>query len=431
MVEILNNEPDVKEVTGVEEAYVPLITLTFDGIEIDLLFGKVELPSVPESLDLCNDNLLKNLDDKNIRSLNGSRVTDEILRLVPDVQAFRITLRCIKLWAKRRAVYANIVGYLGGVAWAMLVARICQLFPNATSSSLVHKFFKVFSKWKWPEPVLLKPLEDGNLNLKVWNPKQNPSDKAHRMPIITPAYPSMCSTHNVSESTLTIMTEELARGFTIVENIMNGDGKWLTLFEKSDFFFKYKYYLTVNIFSTSQAIHLKWHGMVESRLRHLVGKLEVIDSIKLVHPYIKGFEEEYECVSEEHSIAIQKGLPFDKSKNTPPNSDGSSEPIKLWSTVFYMGILLETEKLNKAPGESKEGPKKMDISIPTNNFMSIVQTMDGYDVKNMKINIRMLKSSQLPDSLFSEDELKDRKRKSKSSGGKSKKSKVEAVTPSN
>ncbi len=31
----------------------------------------------------------------------GSRVTDEILRLVPNVEVFRDSLRCIKLWAQR------------------------------------------------------------------------------------------------------------------------------------------------------------------------------------------------------------------------------------------------------------------------------------------------------------------------------------------
>lgn len=31
----------------------------------------------------------------------GSRVNDEILRLVPNVQVYRDSLRCIKLWAQR------------------------------------------------------------------------------------------------------------------------------------------------------------------------------------------------------------------------------------------------------------------------------------------------------------------------------------------
>lgn len=32
----------------------------------------------------------------------GSRVTDQILRLVPNVEVFRVALRCIKLWAQRK-----------------------------------------------------------------------------------------------------------------------------------------------------------------------------------------------------------------------------------------------------------------------------------------------------------------------------------------
>lgn len=65
---------------------------------------------------------------------------------------------------------------------------------------------------QWPQPVLLKPIEDGPLLVRVWNPKLYPADKAHKMPIITPAYPSMCSTHNVTDSTKTVMLSEFNDG---------------------------------------------------------------------------------------------------------------------------------------------------------------------------------------------------------------------------
>lgn len=63
------------------------------------------------------------------------------------------------------------MGYLGGVSWAMLVARTCQLYPNAVAATLVHKFFLVFSQWKWPQPVLLKQPSNANLGFPVWDPR--------------------------------------------------------------------------------------------------------------------------------------------------------------------------------------------------------------------------------------------------------------------
>ena len=70
-----------------------------------------------------------------------------------------------------RAIYANIVGFPGGIAWAMLVARVCQLYPAASGSVIVGKFFRIMNKWAWPQPVLLKQIEEGPLQMKVWNPK--------------------------------------------------------------------------------------------------------------------------------------------------------------------------------------------------------------------------------------------------------------------
>lgn len=161
----------IEDLTPVVDAYVPIIKFEYSGISIDLIFSRLELSQIPRNLTLLDDGLLRGLDEAELRSLNGTRVTDEILELVPQKAIFRTALRGIKLWAQRRAIYANIMGFPGGVAWAMLVARVCQLYPKATSSTVVLKFFRIMEKWQWPMPVLLKPIGGGSLKVRVWNPR--------------------------------------------------------------------------------------------------------------------------------------------------------------------------------------------------------------------------------------------------------------------
>lgn len=91
----------VEKMTPVPDAFVPIIKMELAGISIDLLFARLVIPSVPMNLDLKNNDYLRGLDEKEVRSLNGTRVADEILELVPQQKTFRTALRAIKLWAQR------------------------------------------------------------------------------------------------------------------------------------------------------------------------------------------------------------------------------------------------------------------------------------------------------------------------------------------
>ena len=189
------------------------------------------------------------------------------------MDSFRTTLRAIKLWAKRHGIYSNVLGYLGGVSWAMLTARVCQLYPNAEPSTLLQKFFLVFLKWQWPQPVLLKKPEEAGLNFQVWDPRQYVADRYHLMPIITPAYPQQNSTFNVSRSTLKVMTEEFETSLKIVDEIINGKqvveaGKnpWDRLFETPNFFGKYRHFIVLEASAHTEEDQLEWYGLVESKV---------------------------------------------------------------------------------------------------------------------------------------------------------------------
>lgn len=334
--EKLKQHEEIKDLRAVEDAFVPVIKFKFDGIEIDLLFARLALQSIPDNLDLRGDSILRNLDIRCIRSLNGCRVTDEILYLVPNKENFRLTLRAIKLWAKRRGIYSNMLGFLGGVSWAMLVARTCQLYPNAVAATLVHKFFLVFSKWEWPNPVLLKQPEESNLNLPVWDPRVNPSDRYHLMPIITPAYPQQNSTYNVSTSTRTIMSEEFKYGLSVTDEILQGKAEWSKLFEPPSFFQKYKHYIVLTASASTEENHLEWIGLVESKIRVLVGNLERNEYITLAHVNPQSFPGSKENRNENNFVSMWFiGIIFKKVENAESVNIDLTYDIQSFTDTVY------------------------------------------------------------------------------------------------
>ncbi|XP_078591814.1 poly(A) polymerase beta-like [Branchiostoma floridae x Branchiostoma japonicum] len=344
--EILKDQKETTDIRGVEEAFVPVIKLDFDGVELDILFARLALPQVPEDQDLREEVLLKNLDQRCVRSLNGCRVTDEMLHLVPNRENFRLALRAIKLWAKRRGVYSNVLGFLGGVSWAMLVARTCQLYPNAIASTLIHKFFLVFSRWEWPQPVLLKQIDENNrLGFQVWDPRTNPMDRFHLMPIITPAYPQQNSTYNVSLSTRAIMQEEFKIGLQVTQEIFEGKATWDKLFEPGSFFGKYKHYIVLSTSATSKEHHLEWVGLVESKVRILIGNLERTAYIALAHVNPK----QYPPLNPQEDVFVTNwfiGLQFNKIEGG--NIDLTFEIQSFTDTVHRQAI---------SNGTLKEGMK--------------------------------------------------------------------------
>ncbi|XP_078239886.1 poly(A) polymerase alpha isoform X4 [Pogona vitticeps] len=218
----------------------------------------------------------------------------------------------------------------------MLVARTCQLYPNAIASTLVHKFFLVFSKWEWPNPVLLKQPEECNLNLPVWDPRVNPSDRYHLMPIITPAYPQQNSTYNVSVSTRMVMVEEFKQGLAITDEILLSKAEWSKLFEAPNFFQKYKHYIVLLASAPTEKQRLEWVGLVESKIRILVGSLEKNEFITLAHVNPQSFPAPKENPDKEEFRTMWViGLVFKKTENSENLSVDLTYDIQSFTDTVY------------------------------------------------------------------------------------------------
>lgn len=413
---LLREREELDEIAAVPDAFVPIIKIKFSGISIDLICARLDLAQVSSTLTLGDKNILRNLDEKDLRALNGTRVTDEILELVPKPSVFRIALRAIKIWAQRRAIYANVFGFPGGVAWAMLVARICQLYPNACSAVIINRFFKILSEWKWPQPVVLKPIEDGPLQVRVWNPKIYAQDRSHRMPVITPAYPSMCATHNITESTKKVILEEFERGIEITNDIFTNKKTWGDLFKKHNFFYKYKYYLTITAATKgNDEQHLKWSGLVESKLRLLVMKLETLPGIQLVHPYTKPFEKAYcyktpdECRNILEKYGTYKSerelTQYTEYTEENKNDENVKDSNKLYITTMFIGLDITVENRRE----------KIDIHLPCNEFFNLCRNFnEEYQNSDVfSLVIRYVKLYDLPNGVYEQGEKRIVKKKSK------------------
>lgn len=128
------------------------------------------------------------------------------------------------------------------------------------------------------------------------------------MPVITPAYPQMCATFNITQSTKAIIQRELERGSVITEEIQTKKRPWKDLFTKHTFFtFDHKYYLAVVVTSTTKDAHKIWSGFVESKVRVLVGDVERHHSIAIARPFNKGYERRHKIETEEQLFEVQDG----------------------------------------------------------------------------------------------------------------------------
>lgn len=65
--------------------------------------------------------------------------------------------------------------------------------------------------------------------------------------------------------------------------IMNGKAQWPKLFEEVNFFSRYKHFLSLLCITENAEDHLKFSGLVESKIRIFVSLLERHEAITMGH----------------------------------------------------------------------------------------------------------------------------------------------------
>ncbi|EAQ91101.1 hypothetical protein CHGG_03036 [Chaetomium globosum CBS 148.51] len=399
----------ITDLTPVPEAFVPIIKFEFSGISIDLIFCSIQtLKQLPDEKNwsLADNNLLRGLSENEVRSLNGTRVTDDILHLVPEPATFKLALRAIKLWAQRKAIYANIMGYPGGVAWAMLVARVCQLYPKATSAVVVNKFFHIMFKWPWPLPVLLKDIEYGSpvTRVPVWNPKSSrrAGPKRHRTSGRASSNRGCGCWLTDLRGTILLPWPGPSTRVTTENTDARTIGSWEEVVSVGSLAYVYKP-------PADSEEKAKAEPKVEP-------KREVKQEIKAENREPAAAEEKLETrgedgmrIKQEHSESTQPPPPSNvkpephhdtnsevKLEDIPQKKKDEPDEMEIYTTNHYIGLQLV------------EGAKSLDLSREVNDWKSMCTSNELFDEGLMFLSIQHLKNTNLPDDVFEPGETKPR-----------------------
>ena len=393
LLERLRADKRVTDLMAVPDAFVPCIKLQFSGVDVDLTFANLQMPALPQQpatraswaadIDHLTRSILSDLaaDAPSLRSVNGVRASHALLKVVPDSVTFRRTLRMVKTWAQVRGVYGNTVGFLGGMSWAILTAKICQDFPGISPEHTLALFFRVYVSWQWPSAVRLRGCLPPNASEKskalddaVWNPDINPDDLRHHMPIITPIYPCMNSTFNLAPPNFRVVKSELDRAALITGPVLSGGVLAGSLHQsgRAFFFSRYEWYLQLDVVAADAEGTRKWMGLVQALLRHLIRTLEST-RLFLVHPW-----PDLVVVKPEVKSETVRSLSNKKGKRPQPPKPAQS--------AYFLGLITED-------GSSLSAP----ISEAVAEFQRLAtMRAAGWYHKGMAVKEHVVRRSELP-----------------------------------
>jgi poly(A) polymerase len=199
---------------------------------------------------------------------------------------------------------------------------------------------------------------DAGLGFDMWDPRQSVFDRSHIMPIITPAYPHMNSSVQVSQPTFSVIYEELWRARYLAEiavgiskpfptaaplpesseadlkaavvcmatsmpsfdqplNAVQSTGEasveagaWDKLFQPSNFFIRYSSFMVFNFQADSESAMHKWGKFVQSRLRKLVDNLHHMSPVSRVHAFPRYFPHTFDSARDGPGSCMFIGIEF-------------------------------------------------------------------------------------------------------------------------
>lgn len=340
---VLASDARVSRLLVLDKASVPLIKFRLKSVDVDLVFASVPLQVLPQEWEPIRHNFQAlDLDRPSRLAMNGCALAHLVLAAVPRRHVFRTCLCAVKRWAKRCGIYSNSGGFLGGVSWAIMVARVCQLLPNAPSSRILRAFFEIYAEWDFSAaPILLNDnirVTGLSLGLSLKSSVSQPSmsssmsslssSSMEPIRVLTPLDLNANTAFAVSHNSRLVLKAALTRARAICRSRRAAE-LWQKLLHPTGFCSRFSHYIEVQIWSNSAEKQRRWGSLVASKLRHLDISLSRCEALSLCH--VNPNAVTARTATREHTHA-------DKSKQV--RHDDTSKTVRLsgFTDFYFVGL---------------------------------------------------------------------------------------------
>lgn len=408
LYKLLKANPEVTDLMAKPQPRVPILSMKFCGIPVDISISSLDMEIIPPDLDLSDRNLIESVNKEDIGSILGIQSISLVHKKVKHLGSYRIFLQSMKLWAGRRGIYGGQYGYLSGVILSIMTVKITQKYPNATPSVLVREFFKYYRDYDWNAPLLLDDIELSPYQLSIWDPRE-PAEigpyKKMKAFLISSMYPAIPATINMKEGTKNVIVGELERGFSITREIFKDKANWEDLFEPVDIFSNYRNFVQVVLTTVGdEEGHESKANLLRLQLKRLAQLLDEGDNnIELAIQYPGSFTVNKQAISweealEEHSSGPSSTKGWKKRSHRPRKN--------YYSTSLYIALNYYDEADEEAAMFEKyvKGFNySSDVYAPIMKFKRLTKSLLKGS-SSSRIIIRELSAENLPDHVFDSDQ---------------------------
>uniref|UniRef100_A0A7S4SMN9 polynucleotide adenylyltransferase n=1 Tax=Alexandrium monilatum TaxID=311494 RepID=A0A7S4SMN9_9DINO len=261
----------------------PGLCFAMGGVDVTLLLAQ-RVPNLPLP---TSQSIVPNT-----AGLLAREASERILSQTSKAKHFRHLLRFVRYWARQRGIFGSFIGFLGGMSWAICVARVCQSNPQLELAQLTACFFQVLSRWDWRQPVarLGSGAAPDTLALAAANSALTESGEGispgqPNMTVMLPVEGVVPAAPYLSETTAKFVHKELRRGYKMMQHMQisrplsndahpGNQSHWCDLYAPARFFNRHRHYLEFDFMATSPDVFVGWLTWGREQLKDLVHLFE-------------------------------------------------------------------------------------------------------------------------------------------------------------